>query len=112
MKRDMELIKIILLNIENDEANNKIEDYEEEEIMYNKFLLNEAGYIDAIIATYTEGASSRLAKVHVKNLTWKGHELLDVLKDDNKFNLIKDLGKNLSLEALRMAIKEAISSAL
>ncbi len=112
MKRDMELIKIILLNIENDKANNKIEGYEEQEVMYNKFLLNEAGYIDAIIAKDTESASSKLVRVYVENLTWKGHELLDVLKDDNKFNLIKDLGKNLSLEALRMAIKEAISSAL
>ncbi len=44
MKRDMELIKIIMLNIENDQPNLAIQGYEEKNILFHKKLLIDVRY--------------------------------------------------------------------
>jgi len=112
MKRDMELIKIILSNIEDDKANDKIEGYEEQMVMYHQALLKDAGYINALVRQNTEIGGGEYSNIFVKDLTWEGHALLDILKDDEKFKVLKDLGKNLPLEAFKIIIKKIIESIL
>jgi hypothetical protein len=84
MKRDLQLIRKILLDIEEQAPKQLIfgftyEGKTTEEIMAHVELLEEAGYIEAIIATDAQGFPDRCV---VKRLTWNGHEFLSNAKND------------------------------
>lgn len=110
MKRNMDLIKTILLNIENGEPNKAIQNYSKDEILYNKNLLIEAKLVKGRVAMNTEGSLPKVAEVVLFDLTWEGQNFLDLLKDKKKFELLGDLGKVLSLEALKEVIKQTLRS--
>ena len=95
MKRDMDLIRAMLLAIESDSSGfaPKIEipDYTEEQINYHAFLLGEAGLAE-VSSTTTNYSKSPEAMV--KHLTWAGHEFLDSARDNTIWNQAKDkIGK-------------------
>ncbi len=68
MRRDIELIKIILTNTEIGKGNDKIAGYEDQLVMYHQDLLKKSQYIDAIVLPNNNGIDKYL-KVHIKNLT-------------------------------------------
>ena len=91
MKRDMDLIRAMLMSIETDEHGfaSKIEipNYTQEEIGYHAVLLGEAGL--AIVSDITTfGVKSPQAIVI--RLTWSGHEFLDAARDKTIWNQAKD----------------------
>ena len=91
MKRDMDLIRAMLMSIEADEHGfaSKIEipNYTQEEIGYHAVLLGEAGL--AIVSDITTfGVKSPQAMVI--RLTWSGHEFLDAARDKTIWNQAKD----------------------
>ena len=112
MKRDMNLIKEILLHIENDLIKASIDNYSEQDILNHKGLLIESGFIEGNVYYDSESSKRIVGNVIIRDLTWQGHNLIDTLKDDNKFNILKDLGKNLSVEGLKMALNNAITSSM
>ncbi len=77
MKRDMDLIREILLQVETREPKQplevKIEGRDRQEIVGHVRLLQEARFVEA---TFTGGPT---AMVH--RLTWDGHEFLDSVRD-------------------------------
>jgi hypothetical protein len=80
MKRDMNLIRSILLEIErvaDDRRYFSLRDSElapDDVLFYHLSLLKEAGLINATLT------GQRLAAVH--GLTWNGHEFLDNIRND------------------------------
>src|SRR3989304_4745015 len=77
MKRDMDLVREILLKMEElpmkgDCHNIHIDGRSEEEIIYHVRIMHEAGLIEAIDFTATDGVDWR-----PKRLTYAGHEFLD-----------------------------------
>lgn len=112
MRRDMNLIKEILLNIENDLIKANIDGYGEQDILNHKGLLIDSGFIEGKIYYDTESSKRIVGNVIIRDLTWQGHNLIDTLKNDSKFNMLKDLGKNLSLEGLKIALNNAITSSM
>lgn len=83
MQRDMDLVREILLAVEDQAASVanffslELEGYEQAVVSYHLILLHEAGFIegrrlDAI------GADSQF---YVDRLTWSGHEFLDDIRD-------------------------------
>ena len=98
MKRDMELIRKIVLGLEESDAWQKnllSEGYTTEQISYHSYLL-----IDGEIA---EGDSVRTNTspypyVQLNNLTWKGHEFADASRNDSIWNQamkkVKDKGSD------------------
>jgi len=95
MKRDMDLIREMLLAIESDAHGfaPKIEilGYTQEQINYHAFLLGEAG-LAKVIDTTSMGNESPEALV--TRLTWLGHEFLDSARENNIWNQAKDkIGK-------------------
>jgi len=91
MKRDMDLIRKILLTIEADEhgfaPKIEIPGYTQEQIDYHAVLLGEAGLVQAHDMT-DMGAKSPQAMI--TQLTWAGHEFLDVARENNIWNQAKD----------------------
>ncbi len=87
MKRDMDLVRRLLLETEAmplDGAVVTIEGHTEEEIAYHILLLKEAGLVDAIDLSSEQGIDWRPTR-----LTWAGHEFLDAARDDRRWEKAK-----------------------
>lgn len=88
MKRDMDLIREILLRLEvsseDEQALQPLGDlgYSREQIGYHAYLL-----VDAGLATGFDLGSDGIALPHfsVESLTWDGHEFLDAARDDARW---------------------------
>lgn len=85
MKRDWEIIRTILLRVEDLESGNTLRpsDFggtDSEVIAYHVFLLKDAGLIDASILEYS-GSSCIHFDIH--SLTWSGHEFLDSIRNNS-----------------------------
>ena len=88
MKRDMDLIRLILLKIESSEYE-EIEDfnihgYDLSSIKYNGELLLQAGLIDSFY-------EDSIGELCVGKLTWDGCDYLDKIRDNSVWKKTKDI---------------------
>jgi DNA-binding transcriptional ArsR family regulator len=105
MKRDMDLVREILVQVANfpDIQNYvlSIKGYEEQEVAYHIMLLKEAGLLEAATAQFGDG---RLA-AQPRRLTWQGHEFLDAARDDTNWqktkDIVKEKGGGLTFEVIK-----------
>jgi hypothetical protein len=117
MKRDMDLIRDLLLRIEARETVKfgrvelPYEDYAEEQIYYHVRLLHEAGYIHA--ANLSTGTAFCWEPV---DLTWQGHEFLDNARDEEIWNrakaIVRDAGGAVSFDILKTVLTGLVTSVL
>lgn len=114
MKRDFDVIRKILLDVE--EAKDlegvyapKIENVEEEVVKYHLLLMRDAGLIDGIeVSTLGDGFNLRRI-----NMTWAGHDFLDSARNDTVWKktqkTIKESIGSVSLDVLKSLLrKEAL----
>lgn len=125
MKRDMELVRLVLLAIEDEYrstaiANLKIDGYDFETVAYHCKILDEAGFVSGYRAQY---GSDCLYAFSVGPLTWEGNEFLDRIRDDSIWektkSAIKDNGLPLVVETVKTvaytivtAMSEGITTAV
>ncbi|URD53492.1 DUF2513 domain-containing protein [Chroococcidiopsis sp. CCNUC1] len=88
MKRDMELVKKILIEIESQESgyaptNMLIEGYAQEQIHYHSYLMIQAGLIEGIRCT---NLSSTSPQAIPRSLTSAGHDFLDAARNEALWN--------------------------
>lgn len=80
MKRDIELVRRILLSVEamgpNDEWEMQLPDVDEHVLGYHVGLLADGGYVTAQSGTIHDLVP------WVTGLTWAGHDFLDSIRDD------------------------------
>jgi hypothetical protein len=96
MKRDMDLIRKIILDIEEQPLEkygmgaasiNEIEGYSKAEIMYHIRLLIEAGFVSAIdVSSHGDGLAYTRPR-----LTWQGYEFLEAIRNDARWNKVKGM---------------------
>ncbi len=92
MKRDMDLIREILLVTEEGihgfaPRTIEIPGYTQEQIGYHVFLLGQAGLANTHDLEINGDISPR---ARVINLTWAGHEFLDLARENHTWNTAKD----------------------
>lgn len=97
MKRDMDLIRAMLLEVEANPhgfVRDKIEiaNYNEEQIGYHAYLLGESGLAKVVDITCEEGESPEAIVI---GLTWAGHEFLDSARDEQTWNKAKSIIKKI-----------------
>ncbi len=111
MKRDFELVRQLLLKLEGEESVD-LSSYTQEQLNYHKALIKEAGFAEGIIHYPSTLRTDVPDRAILKRLTWKGHEFLDKAKNDKVWNkaktIIKEKGVSLSLDALQIALGEAV----
>ncbi|MCO5250768.1 MAG: DUF2513 domain-containing protein [Candidatus Kapabacteria bacterium] len=114
MKRDMELIRKILLEIENEEnaivdpgalQTRIISDFDNETfeseilaLFEHLFLLIQAGYLETcdlegnplLELQHGQQVNNYIFMHHFVRLTWQGHEFIASIKDDNVWHKIKE----------------------
>ncbi len=93
MRRDMDLVRDILLEIEKQYVstviyNLKIEGYDTETIAYHCKILYEAGLISDYKAQY---ADNTIYSLSVGSLTWDGNDYLDKIRDNSIWKKTKDV---------------------
>jgi hypothetical protein len=116
MKRDMDLVRKILLSLEEKEdfvepTIPDIEGYTENQIFYHIKLMAEANLIEAQDWSSFDGpqwVASRLT-------TW-GHDFLDSARNDTIWKKAKDVvlstGSSLTIDALKYALTEIVKNAI
>lgn len=112
MKRDMELIRLILLKIEDEYISQNIlgltiEGYDMEQVAYHCKMLYEAGLVSYYEGLYT---FSGLEDFQVGPITWMGHDFLDTIRDNGIWDKTKNTIKKKGLPMLVDTIK-AIANA-
>lgn len=112
MKRDMDLVRLILLKIEEEYQvtaiyNLEIDGYCMESVAYHCQILHEAGLISAYNAQY---ADDQIWGFGVGSLTWEGHDFLDKIRDNSLWNKVK---RTIAKKGLPLVIEtiKTISSA-
>lgn len=103
MKRDWEIIRSVLLALEEAASPNtnltpaKVTQYPEQEVAYNMRLLDQAGYVTG---TFLESKSGdgRIAAAIVTSMTNAGHELLDTIRSDTVWSKTKETFKSKGLD--------------
>ena len=78
MKRDMDLIRLLLLQQESGEDPPELEEYPTDLVVYNLALMIDAGFVDGTIIADHEGCP---AGASIIRLTWAGHDFLDSTRD-------------------------------
>ncbi|WP_198781148.1 DUF2513 domain-containing protein [Shewanella putrefaciens] len=114
MKRDMDLIRLILLEAQNGNLNSDIKGFESDVVKYHKKLAIEAGLLEGKVQNNLENTSVVPSAVHVKDLTWHGHDFLDSIESDNNWSkvkgYIKESGKIVTIETVKQAVKIVFQS--
>ncbi len=91
MKRDMELVREVLIRVESGEIHLQnileIKPYTEEQVQYHIKYLYKAGYIEG--ATKDSRGVKTLRHISVHDLTEKGHDFLSATRDKKIWNQIK-----------------------
>ena len=103
MKRDMDLVRLILLEIEKSsedprsQVRLKIQNYTFEQVSYHIMIMHEADLIEAVDSS-TMGSSSVW---YPKRLTWYGHEFLDAARNDSIWKKAKEKASSMNFELLK-----------
>jgi hypothetical protein len=103
MKRDMDLVRVMLLAIEESPhgfaPKIEISGYTQEQIGYHATLLKEAGLAEGIETT-TMGSQS--PELMITRLTWLGHDFLDNARENQTWNQAKDMIKTIGSASLQV----------
>jgi len=112
MKRDMDLIRAVLIEVEKLPYDGGFHDisvqgHSQEEITYHVILAHDAGLIDACDLSSADGICCK-----PKRLTYAGHEFLDSARSDTVWNKAKEkllsTSGTITLEALKVLLPQMI----
>jgi Hypothetical protein (DUF2513) len=99
MRRDMDLIRKILLKAENAESSDipkdlHVDGYTQEQVKYHLKLLTDANLItnEQHVPLFESKPESTNWKMSVpRRLSWEGHEFLDAARDETRWNEAKKI---------------------
>jgi len=113
MKRDMNLIRLLLMQCEGEEPKPDLSAYTEEQQVYHAALLVEAGLIKGDVLEDGEGEAKGAVMIR---LTWQGHEFLDAARNDAIWRKagerIKKAGVQVTISVLEELLKKLLKEPL
>jgi len=118
MKRDMELIRKILLAVEASPSAYApypliIKGYTDTQTAYHSYLLIDAGLVHGHVSIELD-SESPLAPI--EKLTWAGHEFLDAARDDTRWKKVTrtllEKGETVTIGVLQGLLVAAMKSAV
>lgn len=107
MKRDLDLVRLILLKIEEEYRSTaihglRIDGYDMETVAYHCKIMHEKGLISDYKGFY---ASNELQDFGVGSLTWEGQDYLEKVRDNSRWGKIKGILKDKALPATIEVVK-------
>ena len=120
MKRNMDLVREILMQIEATEPEKEITldvtGYSKEEIGLHVELMIEYGLIEGKAIPSDTGAAHTILTYWIKGMTWEGHDFLDAARNDTIWNKAKEkcleATGGLSLDVLKVCLVELSKQAV
>jgi hypothetical protein len=95
MKRDMDLVRTLLITSEEDGDTDKLcEEYGQHQVAGHIAILIDAGLVKGAVGGDSGG---RPVVGNIIRLTWAGHEFLDNARNDTVWNKVKDMIKEKSM---------------
>lgn len=111
MKRDMEVIKLLLLEQEGEDVSEQLCEYDDNEVIYNSVLAIEAGLI---VGESIQDENGDEVTTFRRRLTWAGHDFLDSARDEGAWNHAKEAaaksGGTLSFDVLKAVLTTYVKS--
>ena len=90
MKRDMDLIRKILMAVEADSrtawTDLTADGYSEEQIGFHKFLMGQAGLVTTVETT---GECNRYPSAEIVHMNWTGYEFLEAVRQQKVWEMAK-----------------------
>lgn len=117
MQRDLDLVRLILMRVENASGPLTLRDfasdaYADAVVAYHLRLMENRGLIDA---SFTTEWSGMVVKATVSSLTWEGADYLDAIRDDGLWRKTKEALKRsgaVTFGAVKeVAVAAAVASA-
>lgn len=118
MKRDLDLIRQMLLAIEDAPSgwapsDLSIPGYSAEQVGYHAYLLVDAGLANGSDAS---SMGSESPEGHITSLTWAGHEFADAARDDTRWKkamgLVREQGGHITLDLLKQLLSSLMKAGL
>lgn len=120
MKRDLDLVRKLLIHFDEKEdaeivEHIHIEGYDTLTVNYHLVLMDEAGFLSCE-RDMSSTTPDRVIRVQPFFLTWKGHEFLDSIRNEDIWNKTKDLvftkTGTLTFEIIKQALNKVALSTL
>ncbi len=92
MKRDMDLVRAILLNLE-DRESHLVPGCSEETYGHYIYLLNQAGFVDVYGGGKNMTPSGTMTAIPI-SLTWDGHDFLESIRDEARWIDVKAVARS------------------
>lgn len=112
-KRDLDLIRLLLLEVESGETPEAMSRYTESEVLQHVVLAKEAGLL---IAHLTEDTDGLAVGARIQRLTWAGHDFLDAARNEPLWKKtmasMKASGVTLTFEAVKALLVEGTKEVL
>jgi len=86
MKRDMDIIRLLLLQLETGDRPSQLDNFSEERVTYNAALMVHAGLVKGAFARGGDGDS---LGVGMDRMKWSGHDFLDAARDETLWKKAK-----------------------
>lgn len=117
MKRDLDLIRKMLLAVEDGPSGYAphlvFEGYTDEQVGYHAYLLMDAGLARGADVT---SHSNNSPEAIVQSLTWEGHEFIDAARDDTRWqkakSIVAEKGGGITLDLLKALLVSLTKTAL
>ena len=118
MKRDMDLVRKILLAVEEHDHGDApttltIEGHSEEQIGYHTLLMGEAGLLKVVETTHKQSASPSAMPLR---MTWEGHDFLGAAREPSRWTAalkrISESGAGMTFEILKGVLVALSTEAL
>lgn len=93
MERDLDLVRTLLLRVEaGPPFDFDVEARSEDEVLYHLALLVDADYLDGVVSRHIshDDEVTNISDVIVRGLTWRGHDLLDAIRNDSVWEAVKE----------------------
>lgn len=79
MKRDLDLIRYLLLEQEDEKAPKELENYSQKQIEYHYALAVDAGLL---VGDVMWDSGDDVLEVRIERISWAGHDFLDVARNE------------------------------
>ncbi|MFD1296736.1 DUF2513 domain-containing protein [Lysobacter gummosus] len=108
MRRDMELIRKVLLAVEACISHRLIDGYSQDELRYHQLLLINEGLVDGCFVDDLNHAAEVPTAVMLTRLTWAGHDFIEAIGDETRWGKVKaflaDSEKQITIETVKAAV--------
>jgi hypothetical protein len=90
MKRDMDIVRHLLLWVESDRTHQFPSEVTREALAYHAQLMIDAGLIEGTVH-YSSRRGVRIPEAfHIQRLTWAGHDFLEAARNDTVWHTAKE----------------------